>query len=679
MPQIVYRFSASGHADVARAFKSIGDQAAKSATAEQRAAARGEAAATKAAAAKERAASKADAAATRAAAKSEALANRAADAEIRAVKRVADAKTREHRRAMDHVARIRDRHFLAEQRQGERMEEKARATRNKRLGVVGNLAGAALMTGASAIGMAGAGAVGLAARKEFDLRSKARDIAISTRGAGKTAVDPEVLAREFQATARATPGQSAGDVADAVKTFTTKTGNLDMARKLQGTFATTASATGANVSDISGAAADLMQKFDIKSIEDMQEAMAKLTFQGKKGAFELKDAAAELPSIASAAQRFGLDKGLKGVKTLGGIMQIAREATPSGAEAATSVEQMFTQLVAKSGKLKSAEWGGKAVNVFDEKGNAREIQDVLVDVIKNVGGDDMEKKKQGLQGVFDVRGIRAVSPLIDAYAQAIKEGTDPVKAMRAKMTDAIEAAGNWTDIQEDAAMAQESSGARLSAAWEAFSAQVGDAVVPSLVKMIEAVTANGSTFETLAGVAGVLAEAFVGLFDVLKKVPGVGALFKEKPKSTAEALAEAEKDVDKANRALAGGKSFDQLSPEQQKKINEANKRYADLSMTEELNQQAANGDMTEEEAKMAFRQIGSTFKGEDKEQRQASFVGNLERGSGQKVEEDGEGGIKLDGDRAQAALDKIEQAANRASSALSLVGQGRGDPLGSK
>lgn len=678
MPQIAYRFSASGHADVARAFKSIGDQAAKSATAEERANARAAAASEKARATRERAAVKADAAATRAAAKSEQMANRAADAEIRATKRVADAKAREHRRALDHVARIRDRHFLAEQRQGERMEEKARATRNRRIGMVGNLAGAAVMTGAMGIGALGAGAVGLAARKEFDLRSKARDIAISTRASGKTAVDPEMLAREFQATARATPGQSAADVADAVKTFTTKTGDLAMARKLQGTFATTASATGANVSDISGAAADLMQKFDIKSIEDMQEAMAKLTFQGKKGAFELKDAAAELPAIASAAQRFGLDKGTKGVATLGGIMQIAREATPSGSEAATAVEMMFTQLVAKSGKLKSAEWGGKGVNVFDEKGNARDIQDVLVDVIKNVGGDDLEKKKQGLQGVFDIRGIRAVSPLIDAYAQAIKEGTDPVKAMREKLRGAIDAAGTWADVQEDAAMAQESSGAKLSATWEAFSAQVGDAVVPSLVKMIEAVTANGGTFETLAGVAGVLAEAFVGVIDVLKKIPGVGELFKEKPKSAAEELAIAEQDVDKANRALAGGKSFDQLTPEQQQKISAANKRYADLAMTQELEQQAANGDMTEDEAKMAFRQIGSTFGGEEKEQRQATFVENLGRGSGQQVEvsEDGQS-IKLDADRAQEALDKFTAAVESSASHVNTFGRGRGNPLG--
>jgi hypothetical protein len=683
MPQIVYRFSASGHADVARAFKSIGDQAAKAASAEERAAAKAKSAVEKTAAAKAREAAKADAAAARAAAKTEQMANRAADAEIRAARRVSDAKAREERRARDYVGRIRDRHFLAEQRQGEKMAEKARATRNRRIGMVGEMAGAAMLTGASVVGAAGLAVTGLAARKEFALRNKTRDIAISTRGAGQSAVDPEALAREFQKTALATPGQSAEGVADAVKAFTTKTGDLDMARKLQGSFATLSSATGADMGDISSAAADLMQKFDIKSVDDMREAMAKLTFQGKKGAFELKDAAAELPAIASAAQRFGLDKGTKGVATLGGIMQIAREATPSGAEAATSVEQMFTQLVAKSGKLKAAEWGGKGVNVFDEKGNAREIQDVLVDVIKNVGGDDMEKKKMGLQGVFDVRGIRAVSPLIDAYAQAVKDGTDPVKAMRDKMRNAIDAVGGWTDIQEDAAIAQQSAGAQLTAAWESLSAKVGDQVLPHLVAMADAVSKTPGLFDALAGTAGVLASAFVGLIEFLKTIPGVGDLLKGPPKSVQEQIDESSATIDKLNAKKAKGGT---LTGAEQKQLNEANAQLAQGMMTQELADAAVNKEIAPEDFDAIYR---SQAQGDEETEGQRVIREAFNTGTGQNAQRvetsaidpnaPNAGGVELDADRAQAALDKIEQAANRASTALSLVGQGRGDPLGSK
>jgi hypothetical protein len=672
-----YRFSASGQADVARAFQSISTSAAKAATAEQRGQARTEAAAAKAGAAKERAAAKALAADERAANTSAKLANAAANAEEKAAKRAADAKIREQTRAQSYVAKIRDRHFLAEQRQQERAEQKAQSRRSKLLGSLGNGAmDAGLMLGGAAIGAGGA-VVGAAARKEFALRSKTRDISVSTRGSGEVAVSPEVLAREFQKTAIGTPGQTADGIADAVKAFTTKTGDLDMARKLQGTFATLSSASGTDAKDIGASAADLMQKFGIKDVGEMQGALGKLYMQGKAGSFELSDAAAKFPMMAAAGQRFGLDKGAKGVATLGGLSQIARESTGSADQAGTAVEAMFRQLISKSGDLKE-----KGVNVFDKGGNARDIQDVLVETISKVGGSDMEKKKVGLQKVFGDEGIRAISPLIDTFASAVKDGTDPVKALRDKLRSAIDVTGAWEDVQEDAAMQQQSSSAKATAAWEALSSKVGDQVVPELMKMMDSLSATPGLFDALAGTAGVLASAFVGLIDFLKTIPGVGDMLKGPDKPLDQQYEESAATIDKLNakKAKTG------LNGAEEKQLAEANKKLEETMAAQELGAAAANKEIAPEDFDAIYRSMesGREETGNQKVLREAfnmSTGAQAERVDYSAIDPDAPnaGGVTLETERLQASLDKLDAAVNKSASAVSMLGQGRGDVLGSK
>lgn len=663
-----YRFSASGQADVARAFQSIAAAAAKAAMAEERAGASAERAMAKAARAKA-AVEKSTGSPFRDAGRGQ---SSGADAEAKMAKRAADAKIRENDRALRHVARIRDRHFLDEQRQQERGEMRARTRRSRMIGKLGGLGmDAGLAFGAAAIGAGGA-VVGAAARKEFALRNKTRDISISTRGSGQAGVDPEVLAKEFQRTALASPGQTAEGIADAVKAFTTKTGDLATARKMQGTFATLSSASGASAQDIGSASADIMQKFGIKDPEEMQRALGSLYMQGKKGSFELSDAASQFPKVGAAASRFGLDKGAKGVTTLGGLMQIAKESKDSPEAAATSVEAMFRQLVAKSGELK-----GQGVNVFDAKGNARDIQDVLVETISKVGGSDVEKKKVGLQKVFGEEGIAAVSPLITAFADAVKNGTDPVKALRDKLSDATNVTGGWEDAVEDAATRQSSASAKMDAAWESLSAKVGEAVLPELVKLADSVAKTPGLFSALAGTVGVLAEGFVGLIGLLRKM---GLIEEEKPKSTGDALKDAEAEVDKANEPMANGRSYASLTPEEKAKVDKANERYASLAMIEET-QQTAMGSGSEEEVRMGIEQI-ETMGGlstEEKRARQNAVAEsfNSGRGEDQKINFDEASGQLV------ASADALKDAAlamNEAAKSMPVggaPGDAPGDPVG--
>ena len=278
---------------------------------------------------------------------------------------------------------------------------------------------------------------------------------------------------------------------------------------------------------------------------------------------------------------------------------------------------------------------------------------------------------------FDVRGIRAVTPLIDAYAQAIKQGTDPVKAMRDKMRDAIDTTAQWSDIQEDAAMTEQSAGAKLAAAWESLSSKVGDQVVPQVMKMIDGVSKTPGLFDALAGTAGVLAEAFVGLINFLKTIPGVGDMLKGPRKGTQEMLDEAAAEVDKANRPLTQGRSYESLDDTERAKIDKANQRYAALAMTSEI-QEGAVGTASEQEVMAGIEQIRAMggLTGEEKNDRVGAVVETFNRGRGEDQQ------LRLDEASGQviASADALQEAAralNEAAENMPTASDARGDPLG--
>ena len=325
-----------------------------------------------------------------------------------------------------------------------------------------------------------------AIRETAKLDEMANRISISARGYGQKGVDKTALRRSFEQTAIETPGIKSEEVAAGTAAFVSKTGRLDIAQQMQQTFATTASATGAKVEEIATAAADLFEKFDIKSVEEMQRAFAKLAFQGKEGSFELKDAASQFARLTAAAGSFNIGKGEQAVATLGGLTQIAKRATGSPETAATSIESMFSHLTQNAGKLKAS-----GVNVFDKSGASRNIQDILVDAITNVGKGDFAKKKAGLQQIFGEQGIRAVNPLISIAEEAYrgKKGAGgseseslaaATKALRDEFEKTINVSASWEEIQKDAAQAQTDSSAQINSAWESVKAKIGEELLPAV-------------------------------------------------------------------------------------------------------------------------------------------------------------------------------------------------------
>lgn len=384
----------------------------------------------------------------------------------------------------------------------------------------------------AAVGKAGAGMIGVggsvlaasAVSESLKLDEMTRRLSIAGRGAGEKGVDPESLRKQMVSTGIET-GIAPEALAGAASTYVAKTGDLDTATKNLKNFAIVAQATGSSVEDVASTAADLAQKFDIKSAKDMGDALAVLAFQGKKGAFELKDMASEFPEMAAAAQRAGL-KGLGGMRTLGGLAQIARQSTGSGAEASTAVQMMMTQLTKKSGELKSGKaLGGKSVNVFqggDATKGARDLPTVLSEIISKSHGNMTQLSK-----LFDVRGIRAVSPMIQAYHDAsdkagggAKGEAAGKKAVLDMIKDASNATGEFADVQKDAADAMKATSVQLDIAMMQLKQVFAEELMP-------AVREFAPRLKELGPPARFVMEEMLGLARFLGNNPlaGLGLLF----------------------------------------------------------------------------------------------------------------------------------------------------------
>lgn len=330
-------------------------------------------------------------------------------------------------------------------------------------------------------------------RSVADLQEAANRTSINARGAGAAYVDPADLIKDAQAAALGSPGQKAAEIMQAMQSFVSMTGELETGRQSAATFATVASATGSNIGDVSKAAASIYNQFGLKTNAEMQDVLAALTFQGKQGAFELSDAAAQFQRLAAAGASFGLT-GAKGVKTIGGLAQIARTGTGSAEQTTTAIENIFSNLIAKSKILK-----GQGVNVFDKSGKTRDVTDVLIESIVKAGKGNFEKKGQILQQVFGDQGIRGVRPLLAKYqaefqgvrnrggseAEATAAG---MKRLRDEIEKSVNAPGAWDEVQKDAAQAQKDISAQTTRAFEQVQAAITKGAMPALGAFSDALT-----------------------------------------------------------------------------------------------------------------------------------------------------------------------------------------------
>ena len=175
----------------------------------------------------------------------------------------------------------------------------------------------------------------------------------------------------------------------------------------------TAQAAGADVSDIAKTADALGTSMGITGGK-MQRAFDLLVAGGKAGKFELKDMAQELPALAPAAAAVGM-KGEDGLRRLVAMLQIVRNQTASGAEAANRMQNVFQKMESEETAKKFTKFG---VNLRKEmkkaRDDGRDLTETFLDLTEKATGGDLSKLNRIFTDLQVSQGVRALLTQRDA-------------------------------------------------------------------------------------------------------------------------------------------------------------------------------------------------------------------------------------------------------------------------
>ncbi len=195
----------------------------------------------------------------------------------------------------------------------------------------------------------------------------------------------------------------------------------------------------------------------------MEEAFDIIAKGGKAGKFELKDMAAELPSLAPAFAALGY-RGEEGLKRLTAALQTVRLETGSSSEAATSFMDVLTKMESETVSNNFKKFG---VDIRSEMAKARKAgEDTLEAFIrlstKAVKGD-LSKLPQLFTDKQMLIGMRALMNHTQEFAGFMKELGDAAGTVR-------------TDLKRLADDAQGDFD-RLKNSWDRLQQSIGKAVV----------------------------------------------------------------------------------------------------------------------------------------------------------------------------------------------------------
>lgn len=469
---------------------------------------------------------------------------RSAKAEVKAAEATAKARAREVAKAQAKMDRARE------------------ARTESRRALMGDLGMAAV--GAAGAGlMAGVATIGSMTAQGMEVDEMARRIAINSRLSGGKMLDARTLRQNMYEAAGEMPGQTAKGLAEATLAFQGATGQVLDVSTLK-SLATVASGAGANIQDVAEAAAALSNNMDIKGAEDMADALSVLAIQGAQGQFELKDMASLMGRISAAAAGANVDKSVKGVAQVGALAQIARRGGGSAEQATTAVENVFRAMTSHADVFKKS---GVDVFVAGSKGRQlRNTNDVLVESFKKTEGN-----KTQLGKMFGAQADPIINILSDVFNEEMKRSKDLNKAgeaVRKQLEEAANVTNARNTMEEAATAAQQSTSAKITAAWEKATGKVTDRVLPALADAFTKLEESGAldamidAFEFAADVISENMQAFSDFAEMLG--------FEKKRPSLDKQLQIAKREEEKAARKVAAAKPEDKAKAEADLKAAQA-------------------------------------------------------------------------------------------------------------
>jgi hypothetical protein len=231
---------------------------------------------------------------------------------------------------------------------------------------------------------------------------------------------------------------SYGKMADALKVYVERTGDLDEGKAMLASMGDIAQATGSDIVDVATAAGSMSKA--LGDVPDKGKKVAELlrviSQEGAKGSVEIRQLASEMPKIASKAYMFDGPREQM-IGQLGALAQFAIVGgAKDAAEAGTSVSSFADNFAKMKGKKQAqlkAEYGIDIASKRNAKGEAMSYktpEELVLETIGKTGGSP-----EALAKVFgNVRAGRAEAGLAATYTEA-GGGDAGLEAVKKKFED----------------------------------------------------------------------------------------------------------------------------------------------------------------------------------------------------------------------------------------------------
>jgi TP901 family phage tail tape measure protein len=154
-----------------------------------------------------------------------------------------------------------------------------------------------------------------------------------------------------------------------------------------------ATATNSDLLDVTKTGFQLQNALKIRPTE-LKATFDALAFAGKQGAFELKDMAQFMPTIAAAAGSLGI-QGREGAVSLAAMMQMVRKDAPDAGQAATRLTDAMLKMTAPDAVKRFAKFGVNIEQVLkDAKAKGINPMEAALTELQRVTGGDIFKLSQ---------------------------------------------------------------------------------------------------------------------------------------------------------------------------------------------------------------------------------------------------------------------------------------------
>jgi len=259
-----------------------------------------------------------------------------------------------------------------------------------------------------------------------------------------------------------------------------------------------ATATGSELTDVTKTGFQLQNALKIRPTE-LKATFDALAFAGKQGAFELKDMAQFMPTIAAAAGTLGI-QGKQGAIALASMMQMVRKDAPDAGQAATRMTDAMLKMTAPDAVKNFKKFGVNIEQVLkDAKKKGVNPMEAALNELQRITGGDVFKISQIFGDKEAKLGLMSLLKYRKEY--------EKLKA------DAGGAAAAGT-VEQDYLKSINTLNVYLNtfkATTERLGVALGNALLPAISTIAKAITPLVEGFAALAEKAPFLTNTIVGV------------------------------------------------------------------------------------------------------------------------------------------------------------------------